>query len=57
MHQTGDAPVEVEELGEGVLGGVGFGEHAACFGSAAVALVEQDGLRDAGELAEEGRHA
>ncbi len=48
---SGGVAGEAEDAGEFVLDGAGFGEHAVGSGPAAVAVVEQDGLADAGELA------
>ncbi len=54
MSASGGVAVEPEDLDELVLDGGGVGEHAVGPGPAAVAGVEQDGLADAGELAEQG---
>jgi hypothetical protein len=50
ISAPGGVAGEAEDGGELVLDGAGFGEHAVGFGPAAVAVVEQDGLADAGEL-------
>ena len=53
MSASGGVAGEAEDGGEFVLDGAGFGEHAVGSGPAAVAVVEQDGLADAGELAQQ----
>ena len=53
---AGCVAVEVEEVVEALLGGVAVGDDAACSGSAAVALVEEDGFFDSGEGGEESTH-
>ena len=45
--------VEAEQLVEALLGGGGFGEHAAGSGASSFALVEEHGFLDAGEGVEE----
>ena len=53
----GCVAVDVEEVGEAVLGGGGVGEHAAGAGASfAAVVVEQDGLFDAGEFVEQFTH-
>src|SRR6266568_2588147 len=54
MSASGGVTGETEDLGELVLDRAGFGEHAVGSGPAAAALVEQYGLADPGELAEQG---
>ena len=53
MSASGGVTGEAEDLGELVLDRAGFGEHAVGSGPAAVAVVEQDGLADAGEFAQQ----
>ncbi|HUK69987.1 MAG TPA: hypothetical protein VLW50_14745 [Streptosporangiaceae bacterium] len=55
MSAPGGVTGEAEDFGELVLDRAGFGEHAVGSGSAAAALVEQGGLADPGEFAEQGR--
>jgi len=52
MSASGGVPGEAEDAGELVLDRGGLGEHSVGSGPAAAAAVEQDGLADAGELAE-----
>src|SRR5258707_2993384 len=54
MSSSGSVPVKAEDAGELVLDGGGVGEHAVGPGPAPVAGVEQDGLADAGQFAEQG---
>src|SRR5258708_17052492 len=54
MSAPGGVAVEPEDLYELVLDGGGVGEHAVGPGPATVAGVEQDGLADAGQFAEQG---
>src|ERR1039457_1804104 len=54
MSASGGVTGEAEDLGELVLDRAGFGEHAVGSGPAAAGLVEQDGLADPGEFAEQG---
>jgi len=42
----GGVGFEAEQSREGVLFGAGFGDHAACSGPAAVALVDEHGFLD-----------
>ena len=53
MSAPGGVAGEAEDAGELVLDRGGLGEHAVGSGPAAVAVVEQDGLADPGELAEQ----
>ena len=53
----GGVGVEAEEVVEALLGGVDLGEHAPGAGPAPFALVEQHGLLDAGEGAEQFPYA
>ena len=46
---VGCPSVEVEDLGESVLGGGGLGEHAAGLGAPAGGGVDQHGLLDTGQ--------
>jgi hypothetical protein len=49
--------VDVEQVGEALLGGVHVGEQAAGAGASfAAVVVEQDGFADAGEFGEEFAH-
>src|SRR5258708_16099738 len=54
MSSSGSVPVKAEDAGELVLDGGGVGEHAVGPGPAPVAGVEQDGLADAVQFAEQG---
>src|SRR5258708_4693016 len=54
MSSSGSVPVKAEDAGELVLDGGGVGEHAVGPGPAPVAGVEEDGLADAGQFAEQG---
>ena len=53
ISASGGVAGEAEDGGELVLDCAGFGEHAVGSGPAAVAMVEQDGLADAGELTQQ----
>lgn len=50
---AGCPAVQVEDLGEVILGGGGLGEHAVGFGAPAGGEVDQDGLLDAGQDVEQ----
>ncbi len=52
MSAPGGIAGEAEDAGELVLDRGGLGEHAVGSGLAAAAVVEQDGLADAGEFGE-----
>jgi len=52
MSAPGGVAGEAENAGELVLDRGGLGEHAVGSGPAAAAVVEQDGLADAGEFGE-----
>ena len=52
MSAPGGVAGEAEDVGELVLDRGGLGEHAVGSGLAAAAVVEQDGLADAGEFGE-----
>lgn len=56
MSAVGGVTVEVEQVEQGLLGVGGVGEDVSGAGAAAVALVEQDGLLDPGEVVEQAAH-
>ena len=53
MSAPGSVAGEAVDLAELVLDGGGVGEHAVGPGSSPFALVEQDGLADPGQFAEQ----